>query len=189
MDYAIGQVAAFARVSVRTLRHYDQIGLLHPSGRSQAGYRQYALSDLERLHRILCYRNLGLPLERIQAVLDDPATNPLDHLRRQHTLVSELIEELGRMRAAVETLLEARTIGITLEPHEILEAFGETNMPEQHEEAEQSEEAEQRWGANDACATSLPLRFAESRQRTHALQPCVAAACSARCPLCAGRDP
>jgi MerR family transcriptional regulator, thiopeptide resistance regulator len=49
----VGEVAALAGVTVRTLHHYDRIGLLSPSGRTAAGYRQYSPSDLERLHRVL----------------------------------------------------------------------------------------------------------------------------------------
>ena len=59
MELTVGQVAALARVSVRTLHHYDEIGLLRPSGRSDAGYRLYDDSDLDRLHQVLLYRGLG----------------------------------------------------------------------------------------------------------------------------------
>ena len=88
MGYSVGQVAKIARVTVRLLHHYDEIGLLHPSGRLDSQYRSYSMADLERLQRILCYRQLGFPLDRIKAVLDDPDANPLEHLRRQHTLLN-----------------------------------------------------------------------------------------------------
>jgi DNA-binding transcriptional MerR regulator len=146
MTYSIGQVAKFARVTVRTLHYYDQVDLLHPSGRSEVGYRRYSLEDLERLQRILCYRHLGFGLEQIKAVLDDPATDPLEHLRRQHALLSERIDELQHMLGAVEKIMEARTMGINLEPDEMLEAFGETDPVAYHEEAEQH------WGNTDAWA-------------------------------------
>src|SRR3712207_7801524 len=54
----VGEVAALAGVTVRTLHHYDRIGLLSPSGRTAAGYRRYAPADLDRLHRVLVYREL-----------------------------------------------------------------------------------------------------------------------------------
>ncbi len=141
MNYSIGQVARLARVTVRTLHYYDQVDVLHPSGRSEAGYRRYSL---ERLQRILCYRQLGFALEQIKAIIGDPATGPLEHLRRQHALLSERIEELQHMLEAVEKIMEARTMGINLEPHEMLEAFGETDPLAYHEEAEQH------WGQTDA---------------------------------------
>jgi MerR family transcriptional regulator, thiopeptide resistance regulator len=72
----VGEVAALAGVTVRTLHHYDRIGLLSPSGRTAAGYRQYAPGDLDRLHQVLLYRELGFPLEEVATLLDDPSADP-----------------------------------------------------------------------------------------------------------------
>src|SRR5215469_1188244 len=124
MNYSIGQVAKLAKVTVRTLRHYDQTDLLHPSGRSEAGYRTYSVGDIEQLQRILCYRRLGFSLDQIKAIIDNPETDPLEHLKRQHTLLIERIKELQQMVVTVEKTMEARTMGINLEPHEMLEVFG-----------------------------------------------------------------
>src|SRR5262249_9270933 len=148
MRYSVGQVAKIARVTVRLLHHYDEIGLLHPSGRLDSKYRSYSMADLERLQRILCYRRLGFPLDRIKVLLDDPDTNPLEHLRRQHTLLSERITELRRMAATLEKLMEARTMGITLEPDELLEVFGDADP------AAYREEAERRWEGTNAWTES-----------------------------------
>ncbi len=148
MGYSIGNVARLARVTARTLRHYDETGLLHPSGRLDSGYRSYSADDLERLQRILCYRQLGFSLDAVKALLDDPNTDPLEHLRRQRALLLERIDELRQMVATVEKIMEARHMGINLEPDEILEVFGDTD-PTEH-----SEEAERNWGATDAWAES-----------------------------------
>ena len=72
----VGEVAALAGVTVRTLHHYDRIGLLSPSGRTATGYRQYAPADLDRLHQVLLYRELGFPLEEVATLLDDPSADP-----------------------------------------------------------------------------------------------------------------
>ena len=72
----VGEVAALAGVTVRTLHHYDRIGLLSPSGRTSAGYRQYSPADLDRLHQVLLYRELGFPLEEVATLLDDPSADP-----------------------------------------------------------------------------------------------------------------
>ncbi len=61
MSYSVGQVADLAGVTIRTLHHYDGIGLLSHSERSAAGYRIYEEPDLERLQQILFYRELGFP--------------------------------------------------------------------------------------------------------------------------------
>lgn len=81
MGYSVGQVAGFAGVAVRTLHHYDEIGLLSPSGRSHAGHRRYDDADLDRLQRILFYRELGFPLDEVAVLLDDPESDPREHLR------------------------------------------------------------------------------------------------------------
>ena len=83
MDRSVGEVARLAGVSVRTLHHYDEVGLLRPSDRSAAGYRVYSDDDLARLQHILGYRELGLGLDAIAAILDDPELDPVEHLRHR----------------------------------------------------------------------------------------------------------
>jgi DNA-binding transcriptional MerR regulator len=150
--YTVGQVAAFARVTVRTLHHYDEIGLLVPGDRSAAGYRRYSGDDLARLQRILFYRELGFGLDEIARILDDPDADPLDHLRRQHRLLSERAEHLIELIGTVEKTMEAHAMGIRLTPDEMFEVFGH-NDPTEH-----AAEAEQRWG--DTAA------YRESARRT-----------------------
>ncbi|MEU9894328.1 MerR family transcriptional regulator [Streptomyces phaeochromogenes] len=148
MSYSVGQVAGFAGVTVRTLHHYDEIGLLVPSERSHAGHRRYGDEDLDRLQQILFYRELGFPLDEVAALLDDPETDPRAHLRRQHELLTVRIEKLQKMAAAVEHAMEARTMGINLTPEEKFEVFGDKD-PEEH-----AEEAERRWGGTETYAES-----------------------------------
>ncbi|MDI3418454.1 MerR family transcriptional regulator [Streptomyces luteolus] len=148
MSYAVGQVAAFAGVTVRTLHHYDEIGLLVPSERNRAGHRRYSDADLDRLQQILFYRELGFPLDEVAALLDDPDADPREHLRRQHRLLTDRITRLQEMAAAVETAMEAKKMGINLTPEEKFEVFGDFD-PDQYEE-----EVEQRWGNTDAYAQS-----------------------------------
>ena len=80
----VGAVARLAGVTVRTLHHYDDIGLLAPSGRSVAGYRRYDDVDLERLQRILFYRELGFGLDEIRDVMTDGGADvAAEHQRHQ----------------------------------------------------------------------------------------------------------
>src|SRR5688500_9261060 len=95
-------VARTAGTTVRTLHHYDQIGLLSATGRSDAGYRHYSDADLDRLQRILFYRELGFGLEDIKSVMTDGNTDAVGHLRRQHAMLLDRIGRLERMAAAVE---------------------------------------------------------------------------------------
>ncbi len=149
MTYSVGQVANLAGISVRTLHHYDQIGLLVPSGHSRAGYRRYEMADLERLQRVLFYRELGFPLEEIVTLLDDPSIDAGAHLRRQHDLLTRRIERLQEMVTAVERAMEAEKMGISLTPEERFEVFGE------HDPAQHADEAKERWGDTDAYKQSM----------------------------------
>ncbi len=148
MSYSVGQVADLAGVTIRTLHHYDEIGLLSPSGRSLAGYRIYEEPDLERQQQILFYRELGFALEEIVTIVDDPRTDAVGHLRRQRGLLTERIERLRKMVAAIDYEMEVRVMDIKLTPEERLEVFGDFN-PEDH-----AEEAERRWGDTDAYRQS-----------------------------------
>ncbi|MEV5005596.1 MULTISPECIES: MerR family transcriptional regulator [unclassified Streptomyces] len=148
MSYSVGQVAGFAGVTVRTLHHYDDIGLLVPGERSHAGHRRYGDADLDRLQQILFYRELGFPLEEVAALLDDPEADPGAHLRRRHELLTARIEKLKKMAAAVEKAMEARRMGIDLTPEERFEVFGDHD-PEQY-----TDEVRQRWGDTEAYRQS-----------------------------------
>lgn len=85
----VGQVSTRLGMTVRALHHWDEIGLARPSLRTAAGYRLYTAGDLERLHRIVVYREIGLGLDRIQAVLDGSSTDVPAALRAQRTQVAE----------------------------------------------------------------------------------------------------
>src|SRR5687767_4758516 len=96
--WRVGEVARLAHITVRTLHHYDEIGLLAPSGRSESGYRRYSEADLQRLHQILLFRELGFPLDAIQQLLDDPAFDRRKALESQREMLVE-------QRRRTETIL------------------------------------------------------------------------------------
>lgn len=148
MSYSVGQVASLTGVTIRTLHHYDKIGLLPPSGRSAVGYRTYEEADLERLQRILFYRELGFALEEIATIVDDPRTDVVGHLHRQRELLTERIKRLRAMIEAIDYEMEAQTVGIRLTPEERFEVFSDFH-PEHY-----ADEAEQRWGGTDAYRQS-----------------------------------
>src|SRR5690606_23953224 len=83
MNYTVKQLSELAGVSVRTLHHYDEIGLLPPPLVGANGYRLYDRASVLRLQSILFYRALEFPLARIQALLDRPDFDPATALRRQ----------------------------------------------------------------------------------------------------------
>jgi DNA-binding transcriptional MerR regulator len=148
MSYSVGQVAALAGVTVRTLHHYDEIGLLTPGDRTSAGYRRYGDADLQRLQEIMFYRELGFSLDTITDLVLDPHADTVAHLRRQHELLVGRLARVRRMVEAVEKALEADTMGISLTPEERFEVFGDLD-PAVH-----ADEAQERWGESDAYEQS-----------------------------------
>ncbi len=102
----VGELAALANLTVRTLHHYDSIGLLRPSARSDAGYRLYDRDDVARLHRIQALRAFGLSLADIALTLDSPAGSPLAIVDRQLEALEVRMAEARRLR---DQLLRVRT--------------------------------------------------------------------------------
>ena len=148
----VGAVAALTGVSVRTLHHYDHIGLVVPSVRTPAGYRGYTDADIERLHLVLVYRSAGLQLEEIRTLLDDASADVLEHLQRQYELLLEQADRLQHTIKAVEELMSAHRSGIQLTAEEQIEIFGSAVFDEH------AAESEERWGGTQ--------EWRQSQQRT-----------------------
>lgn len=153
MQHSISEAAAFAGVSARVLRHYDEIGLLSPSGRSHAGYREYSDDDLIRLQRIVGYRELGLGLDHIRRLLAAAPTEAVEALEHQEAVLAAAVERLTNQLQFVTKTRKARKMGVNLTPDEMKDVFGE------HDPTQYQEEAEQRWGETDA--------YKESNRRTN----------------------
>ncbi|MFI0353103.1 MerR family transcriptional regulator [Actinomadura sp. 9N407] len=173
----VGRVAALAGVSVKALHHWDAIGLVRPSGRTWAGYRVYSGDDVARIHRVLVYRELGLPLAEVGRILDDPGADARDHLRRQRSQLVERISRLEKMVHAVDRMMEASKPGIRLTPEEQIEIFGTDWRPAW------VEEAEERWGDSaqwaqyaERAAGMTPEDWKEVAAATHALHADLATA-------------
>ncbi|MEU4698837.1 HEAT repeat domain-containing protein [Nonomuraea dietziae] len=101
----IGDVARRSGVSARMLRHYDSLGLVRPTGRTEAGYREYSSEDIRRIFHIEILRSLGLSLREVGRALDDPGFTPSE-------LVDDLIRQTReRIAAETELLTRLRRIG------------------------------------------------------------------------------
>lgn len=122
--WTVGRVAELGGVSVRTLHHYDQIGLVQPSARTTAGYRAYSASDVERLRKVLAYRRLGFGLREVANLVDDPSIDAAAHLHRLRSLLLERRVRVDAMVAAIDRELQARARGLTVTPEEQLEVLG-----------------------------------------------------------------
>ncbi|CAD5951599.1 HTH-type transcriptional activator TipA [Streptomyces sp. KY75] len=120
----VGQVSARLSVTVRALHHWDEIGLARPSLRTAAGYRLYTAGDLERLHRIVVYREVGLGLDRVRAILDDSAADVPGALRAQRNQVAERIDRLQQLSAGLDRMIDAHERGLLLTVEQQAAVFG-----------------------------------------------------------------
>ena len=136
--WKIGELARRTGLTVRTLHHYDSIGLLSPAERSEGGHRVYGQDDVRRLYRIVSLRSLGFPLDAIAGVLDrdgvDPRAAVADHLHR-------LEDQMARDRALRRTL---RSLLGRLETEDFLTTIEEMTMHQRYYSPEQLQQLEQR---------------------------------------------
>jgi DNA-binding transcriptional MerR regulator len=143
MDWSIQDIARLSGTTSRTLRHYDDIGLLKPSRVGSNGYRYYDEDALARLQRILLLRELGLGLPAIADVLEGQTRNADALLTHLHWLQREK-ERLDRQIGAVETTIRKLEGGERLMAEEMFDGFDHTQY---------KDEVEERWG-KDAYAKS-----------------------------------
>ena len=108
----VHEVSELTGVSIRALQYYDRIGLLHPSARTEAGYRLYDDADLERLQSILLFRELEFPLRQIKAILDSPGFDRDKALEQQITMLTMKKEHL---QALIDHARSIREKGVTMD--------------------------------------------------------------------------
>lgn len=138
MDWPIQHIARIAGTTSRTLRHYDDVGLLRPTRVGQNGYRYYDSSALVRLQRILLLRELGLGLTQIRELLDRDTTEAAA-LEKHLAWLHEEQRRLARQVASVQATIDALRGGEELMAEKMFDGFDHTQY---------REEVEQRWGAD-----------------------------------------
>ncbi len=150
MSYQIGEVARLAKVSIRTLHHYDGIGLLVPSLRNDAGYRFYSGEDLQKLQVIRFYRTLEFSLTDIKALVSATDFDREAILLQQRELLRARASELSSALSLIETTLAAMR-----DPQENL--MSNNAMFEVFPDLDESlqKEAEQRWGNTEGWKQSV----------------------------------
>ncbi|MEU8235400.1 MerR family transcriptional regulator [Actinoplanes sp. NPDC048967] len=103
--WSVGELATATGLTVRTLHHYDEIGLARPSLRSPAGHRRYTDADVRRLHRIVALRGFGFALAEIAALLDGSGPEARELVRSQLDQVRDRIARATRLRDRLEVVL------------------------------------------------------------------------------------
>ncbi|MEK4027201.1 MerR family transcriptional regulator [Pseudobacillus sp. FSL P4-0506] len=139
MVMKIKEVADMAGISVRTLHHYDQIGLLRPTHTTKAGYRLYTNEDLEMLQQILFFKELGFPLKKIKEIIDSPSFDRREALELHQKMLIEKRRRLNQMIATVEKTIQHMKGDIQMSNKEKFEGFDFSQNPYE-------QEARERWG-------------------------------------------
>src|SRR4051812_13252091 len=146
--WKVGELAARTGLTVRTLHHYDAIGLLSPSGRTgsahNSGHRLYTAADVARLHQIVCLKQLGFGLEQVKEYMTradyDPRAVVRLHLEKVRQQAIELTELGDRLEALANTLDAADTVS----PDTFLETIEVMTMIEKYYTPEQLKQLEDR---------------------------------------------
>ena len=157
----VGEAARRAGVSVRTMHHYDEIGLLRPKSVSEAGYRLHGEEEMKRLERILFFRELEFPLEEIRAIMAHPAYSEREAMARQLALMEKKRERLDRL---IERLRAAAN-GEGNPQFEVFDMRDIENMKREY-----AQEVKERWGDTQAYAQSEKKHAAYGKADYEAMQ-------------------
>ncbi|WP_018213940.1 MerR family transcriptional regulator [Desulfitobacterium hafniense] len=144
MEYTVQKLAHLAGVSSRTLRYYDEIGILKPARISSSGYRIYGQQEVDRLQQILFYRELGMSLEGIKDMVTSPDFDGAKALREHREKLLEKREQLEQLIANVEKTIAQKEGRITMSDKEKFEGFKRKMIEEN--EAKYGEEIREKYG-------------------------------------------
>lgn len=163
MEYTILELGQMAGVSTRTLRYYDQIGLLKPCRVNSAGYRIYGQAEVDALQQILLYRELGFRLKDISTIIRDPSFNRLDALNQHLKTLQERKSHLDLLIENVNKTILKEKGKITMTDNEKFEGF-KTRLIEENEE-KYGEEIREKYGekavkrSNDMFMNLTPEQY------------------------------
>ncbi|MCY9515732.1 MerR family transcriptional regulator [Paenibacillus apiarius] len=144
MAYKVKEVADWVRISVRTLHHYDEIGLLKPDTVTPAGYRLYSDGNLETLQQILFFKEIGFTLEDIKRIVGQPNFDRKHALQSHRELLLKKRERLEEIIRTVERTIVSLEGGIDMEKKEMFEGFDMADI-EAHQK-KYAEEAREKYG-------------------------------------------
>lgn len=155
MEYTVNKLALLAGVSARTLRYYDQIGLLAPARVSSSGYRIYGGAQVARLQQILFYRELGVELTQIARLLDDPAFDASSALEGHLAALRARRSQLDALITNAEATIKSIKGEKAMNDAQKFEGFKARMI--QENEAGYGEEARQKYGARAVDASNAKL--------------------------------
>ncbi|SEI08154.1 DNA-binding transcriptional regulator, MerR family [Halobacillus karajensis] len=155
--YKVKEVATMAGVSVRTLHHYDHIGLLSPGNVNEKGYRLYGEREVARLQQILFFKEMDFSLPKIKQILDDPEFDEEEALQHHREILWKKKARLERLIQSVDQTLETVRGGTLMEDEKRFKPFDMSEIEEHQKKYEK--EVEERWGDTEA--------YKESKRKTN----------------------
>lgn len=135
----VKEVADLVGISVRTLHHYDEIGLLTPEDTTESGYRVYSDENLETLQQILFFKELGFPLKKIKEIIHSPQFDRQEALEMHHKMLLEKRSKLDKMIGTIEKTIQYSKGEIHMSNKEKFEGFDFSHNPYE-------QEAREKWG-------------------------------------------
>jgi DNA-binding transcriptional MerR regulator len=151
----VKEVADLVGISVRTLHHYDEIGLLTPNETTESGYRLYSNENLETLQQILFFKELGFPLKKIKEIINSPSFDRQEALELHRKMLLEKRNRLDQMIATIEKTMKHSKGEINMSNEEKFEGFDFSHNPYE-------QEARERWG--DKAVDNANVKFGKTEQ-------------------------
>jgi DNA-binding transcriptional MerR regulator len=142
--WKVGELAKRTGLTVRTLHHYDEIGLLSPSHRTAAGHRLYVEDDVARLQQVASLRNLGFSLEEIRDVLNEKRMSPLQVVQLHADRLREQVRSQQRLVERLDALAEGLRMAETVSADQLIQTIEEITMFEKYYTQEQMDYLAQR---------------------------------------------
>jgi len=150
--YTINKIAKIAGITLKTLRHYEKVGLLVPSGRTDSGYRQYSEVEVEKLQQILFYRELDFPLLKIKEIMERPGYDKGKALKMQISFLEERAERYQKLSLLAKKTLRDMEGEKKMKDHELFEGFSYEKILADQKKYEK--EVTEKWGNSAAYKES-----------------------------------
>lgn len=156
MEYTVQKLAKLAGVTGRTLRYYDEIGILKPARISASGYRIYGQAEVDKLQQILFYRELDIDLESIQKIINAPSFDEVEALKEHRDKLLTKQKRLEGLIENVDRTLAAKEGSITMTDKEKFEAFKQNLIDEN--ETKYGEEVRAKYGNDTMDKSNAKLK-------------------------------
>ena len=165
IEYTVSKLAKISGVSGRTLRYYDQIGLLKPAKINTSGYRIYGETEIDLLQQILFYRELGVSLRDIDAMIHQPDFDQYEALKTHYEKLRQKRSRLDKIMATAEKTIANYEGGTKMQHNEKFEGFKEQLIDEN--EAQYGAEIREKYGDETIDASNAKLRGMSQKDYDH----------------------